>query len=236
MSDTPLILRSDFDVELVQSCGSDEMICKAARVSTLGAESINSEESAGLIGFLMNNRHGSPFEHNLMTFRISAPIFVWREFMRHRIGFSYNEQSGRYMELAPVFYIPRQGRELVQVGKPGAYSFVPGDEDQYGTTVFELNASYIRAWHAYKYQLETGIAKEVARMSLPTAIYSTAYVSCNARSMMNFLSLRTKHSDSLFPSYPMWEIEQVAQKMENIFAEAFPITWAAFCAARRVAP
>ncbi len=139
-------LRSDFDVELVDSSGSDELICKTARVSTLGAASIDSSESRGLIKFLMSNRHGSPFEHGLMTFRISAPIVVWREFMRHRIGFSYNEQSGRYMELDPVFYIPDENRALVQIGKAGAYEFVPGTNAQYINTRFVLTSAYMKAW------------------------------------------------------------------------------------------
>jgi len=229
-------IRHDFDVELVQNIGDDEFICKAARVSTMGMDSINSEESAGLIKFLISNRHGSPFEHNLMTFRINAPIFVWREFMRHRIGFSYNEQSGRYMEMIPVFYIPGKERNLVQVGKPGAYEFIPGDPGAYNDTYIRQLDACQEAWDTYQEQLETGVAKEVARMVLPVSIYSAAYVSCNARSMMNFLSLRTKYDDSLFPSFPMKEINMVADQMEEIFATLYPITSAAFNSARRVAP
>lgn len=228
--------RSTFDVDLVQHCGDDEMICRAARVSTLGMQSLETDESAGLIRFLMLNRHGSPFEHNLMTFRIAAPIFVWREFMRHRIGYSYNEQSGRYMEMLPVFYIPAEDRNLVQVGKAGKYEFVPGDENQH--RMMRNSSEYANqvAWDEYQFQLDNGIAKEVARMCLPVNIYSAAYVSCNARSMMNFLSLRTKHEDSLFPSFPMKEINMVADQMEYIFSNLFPLTHDAFVAARRVAP
>jgi thymidylate synthase (FAD) len=229
-------IRNDFDVELVDSSGSDELICKAARVSTLGAASIDSSESKGLINFLMLNRHGSPFEHSLMMFRISAPIFVWREYMRHRIGFSYNEQSGRYMKLEPMFYIPNPDRPLVQIGKPGAYKFVEGRTDQQLLVQVELVNSYKRAWESYETMLENDVAKEVARMCLPVAIYSTAYVTCNPRSMMSFLSLRTKHEDSKFPSYPQWEINQVANQMEDIFASLFPITHAAFYKAGRVSP
>lgn len=228
--------RSDFDVDLIESCGSDELICKAARVSTLGADSIESTESAGLINFLLSNRHGSPFEHGLMMFRISAPIMVWREFMRHRIGFSYNEESGRYKELSPCFYIPPPHRNLVQVGKPGHYVFVPGEEHDRDALHTALEYSYDAAWHSYSKMLEIGIAKEVARLVLPVATYSTAYVTCNPRSMMSFLSLRTKNEDSLFPSYPQWEINEVANKMEEHFSYLFPITHAAFNAARRVAP
>lgn len=232
----PIQFRTDFDVELIDSMGSDQLICKAARVSTLGAASIDSEESAGLINFLMKNRHGTPFEHSSMTFRICAPIFVWREFMRHRIGFSYNEQSGRYMELSPVFYVPDEDRPLVQTGKAGHYEFTPGSSAQLRMTQLYLRESYESAWIAYQQMLAADVAKEVARMCLPLAIYSTAYVTCNARSMMSFLTLRTKHEDSLFPSYPMREINAVADQMEIIFALLFPSTHAAFVNSRRVAP
>lgn len=231
-----ILLRSTFDVDLIASQGSDELVCKSARVSTLGAYSIDSEESAGLIEFLMKNRHGSPFEHSMMMFRISAPIFVWREFMRHRIGISYNEQSGRYMELDPVFYIPPPHRNLVQTGKPGAYIFEPGNVEQYALMRRTLTTSYEQAWESYQVALYNGIAKEVSRMCLPVSIYSTAYVTLNPRSLMHFLSLRTKVEGSKFPSFPMWEINQVANMMEDIFSDLFPITHVAFNKSGRVAP
>lgn len=229
-------LKSDFDVDLIQHSGSDQMICWAARVSVQGAASFETEESAGLINFLMENRHGSPFEHGLLTFRIKAPIFVWREFMRHRIGFSYNEQSGRYMELSPVFYIPTPNRPLVQQGKAGHYTFVKGSTEQYDELVAEDISSFQFSWNAYQSKLKLGVAKEVARNNLPVAIYSSAYVTCNPRSLMSFLSLRTKHVDSVYPSYPQWEINQVANKMEVFFSEKFPITHNAFHTAGRVSP
>lgn len=231
-----ICIRNDFDVELVEHGGSDELICKAARVSTLGAESIDSSESFGLINFLMKNRHGSPFEHSFLIFRISAPIFVWREFMRHRIGFSYNEESGRYKELDGVFYCPGANRKLVQTGKPGHYQFTTGSVEDYRIMRDALTTSYEISWEAYQKQLRVGIAKEVARMCLPVSTYSTAYVTCNPRSMMAFLSLRTKHEDSKFPSYPQWEINQVADQMERLFREKFPMTHAAFHENGRVSP
>lgn len=231
-----ILLRSDFDCELVQSVGSDEMICKAARVSTLGAASLDTSESAGLINFLMRNRHGTPFEHAAMTFRISAPIFVWREYMRHRIGFSYNEESGRYKELSGVFYMPPRDRELIQRGKAGEYIFSPGTDEQYSVVYEGLKESYEKAWNAYQVQLSCGIAKEVARMCLPVAIYSTAYVTLNPRSMMAFLSLRTKDDRAMFPSTPMKEINKVATMMEETFEFLFPITYDAFNKAQRVGP
>lgn len=231
-----IALRSDFDVELALTAGSDEFICQAARVSTLGAAAFGSSESAGLIRFLMNNRHGSPFEHGLMTFRITAPIFVWREFMRHRIGFSYNEESGRYKILDGVFYMPCPDRPLIQVGKPGAYTFVKGTDEQYEMMRESKQHSYTVAWESYLHELHIGVAKEVARTDLPVATYSTAYVTCNPRSLMSFLSLRTQDETSTFPSYPQWEICQVANQMETIFAQLFPVTQHAFHLSGRVSP
>lgn len=227
---------SSMSVKLVESSGSDQRICQAARVSTVGADSAGTDESMGLINFLLSNRHGSPFEHGMLTFRISAPIFVWREFMRHRIGFSYNEESGRYKKLDPKFYVPGISRPLVQVGKTGAYSFVAGTEQQYEETLSDLGIAYCTAWESYSNMLKNGVAKEIARACLPVATYSTAYVTCNPRSLMSFLSLRTKHEDSRFPSYPQAEIEMVANAMEAIFEEEFPLTYEAFNKAGRVSP
>lgn len=229
-------LRSDFEVELGNCMGGDNQICWAARVSTMGTTSWETDESKGLINFLMKNRHGSPFEHGSFMFRIKGPIFMWREFMRHRIGISYNEQSGRYMELAPEFYLPPADRPLIQQGKPGEYSFVQGAPQDIRATQEILAKSYEEAWIGYRTLLDRGIAKEVARMCLPTAIYSAAYVTCNPRSLMHFLSLRTKRDNSTFPSYPQWEINQVANQMEEHFAELYPLTWEAFNENGRVAP
>lgn len=228
--------RGDFLVELVDSFGSDEQICQAARVSTVGAKANETKESKGLINFLMRGRHGSPFEHGAMTFRITAPIMVWREFMRHRIGFSYNEQSGRYMQMLPVFYLPMPERPLVQAGKPGQYQFVAGTEDQYKVLVEAHFKAYDAAWNSYITMIDAGIANEVARTVLPVGLYSSAYVTCNPRSMMSFLSLRTKHDNAKFPSFPQWEINWVADQLEEIFRELFPLTHDAFHSLGRVSP
>lgn len=233
---TEIILKSDLDVELVDVMGSDESITKAAKVSTLGAAAEEAEASVGLINFLMKNRHGTPFEHAAMTFRITAPIFVWREFHRHRIGFSYNEESGRYKQLEPTFYIVPEDRNLVQKGKPGHYTFEPGTKEDYSAVMLEHSAVYMRAYDAYERLLEAGIAKEVARMCLPVAIYSTCYVTCNPRSLMAFLSLRTINENAKFPSFPMYEISQVAEQMEVWFGEKFPVTHLAFDTHGRVSP
>jgi flavin-dependent thymidylate synthase len=229
-------IRDDFTVELVEVAGSDEMITRAARVSTLNDMGFHTPDKDKLIGFLMKNRHGSPFEHGMITFRIEAPIFVWREFMRHRVGVSYNEQSGRYTEMKNEFYIPNKERNLVQVGRPGSYTFVPGDSEQFHGMDSRLYSVAQHAWTMYLEMLKEGIAKEVARMCLPVNIYSAAYVTMNPRSLMHFLSLRTLHLDSKFPSFPQWEINQVADQMEAIFRGLFPFTYDAFHTNGRVCP
>jgi thymidylate synthase (FAD) len=235
-----ITFRSDVTVELVKSSASDADVLFAARVSTRGEQSLEDvgadpERAAGLINYLMRDRHGSPYEHNLFTFFVRAPIFVWREHMRHRIT-SYNEESGRYRELEPVFYVPGPERNLVQEGKPGAYIFVPGTPEQHALVDAEVRASCTQAYAAYQAMLEAGVAREVARIVLPVTIYSSAYVTMNARALMNFLSLRTKREGSHFPSFPQREIEMVAERYEEELARLMPLTYAAFEANGRVAP
>lgn len=232
--------RNDVTVELVKHAASDDSVLFAARVSTRGethTEDLDPTEARniGLIRYLMRDRHGSPFEHNSMTFYVEAPIFVFREFMRHRIA-SYNEESGRYTQLKPVFYIPADSRAIVQKGKPGHYTYVPGLHSQV-LAVREGHMEVSRvAYSNYQYLLDLGVAREVARMSLPLNIFSSMYVTMNARALMNFLSLRTKREGSHFPSYPQREIEMVAEQMEEYFKKTMPITHAAFNASGRVAP
>ena len=232
--------RSDITVELVRANASDADVVFAARVSTVGEQSLEDvdadpQRSAGLITYLMRDRHGSPFEHNSMTFFVKAPIFVWREHMRHRIA-SYNEESGRYRELLPVFYVPSHERPLVQSGKPGAYEFHPGTPAQSELVDRSIQESCTAAYAAYLEMLEAGIAREVARMVLPVTIYSSAYVTMNARALMNFLSLRRKVEGSHFVSYPQREIEMVAEVYEEHFAQLMPLTHSAFNEHGRVAP
>lgn len=230
---------SDVDVRLMQNMGTDSAVISAARVSTIGVEStegFDEAEGKGLINFLVKNRHGTPFEHNALTFYISAPIFVFREFHRHRIGWSYNEESGRYKQLEPKFYIPADDRALQQIGKTGAYEFVPGSDEQIRMNREGHEMAARVSYANYEKLLEEGVAKEVARMSLPVNIYSSMYATCNARSLMAFLSLRTKREGSTFPSFPMREIEMVAEKMEAEFARLFPITYEAYNNNGRVCP
>jgi thymidylate synthase (FAD) len=244
---TEIEFRSDVTVELVRASAHDSDVLFAARVSTQGEQTLEEsrldgtetdgdlKRDRGLINYLMRDRHGSPFEHNMMTFYVQAPIFVFREFMRHRIA-SYNEESGRYRELRPVFYVPAADRNLLQVGKPGAYDFLPGTPEQNAIVEQQTRDISLRAYSAYQRMLDAGVAREVARIVLPLNIYSSMYVTMNARALMNFLSLRTRRDGTHFPSFPQREIEMCAEKMEAHFAELMPLTYAAFNNNGRVAP
>ncbi|MGD6750295.1 FAD-dependent thymidylate synthase [Streptomyces sp. BH105] len=234
-------IRSDVTVDLVKHTVADTDVLFAARVSTGAATHVQEHgdltaADQGLINYLMRERHGSPFEHNSMTFRIEAPIFVFREWMTHRIGWSYNEESGRYRTLQPDFYVPAADRKLLQVGKPGHYSFTHGSDAHFSRMASNMVEAYCETYAAYEDMLNAGIAREVARMVLPVGVFSSMYATCNARSLMNFLALRTYDERATFPSHPQREIEMAAEQMEAHWARLMPVTHAAFNTHGRVAP
>lgn len=254
-----ITFKSDIDVTLIRSMGDDSDMVSAARVCTSGKDCLataseSEEKIFGTINYLMKHRHGTPFEHAALTFYVHAPIFVWREWHRHRIGFSYNEESGRYKQLDPVFYLPAASRPMFKVDgwKPGRPKFLTGPEENTRsmvaneeTTAFDrlsklkenLVLSYRSAYEAYEANLAMGFDPGLARDCLPVGIYSGCWVTCNPRSLMAFLSLRTCEPDkATFVSYPLYEIEVAARKVEAIFAEKFPLTYKAFCDNGRVGP
>lgn len=234
---------SDITVDLVQQVGNDSTLVAAAHVSTQGMEAEEKPgDHKGLINYLMKHRHGTPFEHGCMTFRVHAPIFVWREWHRHRIGFSYNEESGRYKQLEPVFYVPPADRPMFKVdnwraGRPKFTCIETEDERaRYLRLVKNLKDSAAFAYECYQENLDMGFDPGLARDCLPVNTYSACWVTCNPRSMMAFLSLRVGTDASLFRSYPLYEIDVAARKVEEMFANLFPITYEAFIEARRVGP
>lgn len=234
-----ITFRSDSSVELVNSMAFDHSVVDAARISTATWHGMTghhtTEDTRGLIGFLMKNRHGTPFEHNAFTFRVECPIFVAREFMRHRIA-SYNEESARYKQLDATFWVPAPARPLVQEGKPGHYIMKPGTREQYDRMKARLERVSMYCYQEYEESLSDGICREVARACLTVGIYTSFYVTMNARGLMNFLSLRIDDPESAYPSKPQYEIETAALQMQDIFAARMPITCDAFMAAGRVAP
>jgi thymidylate synthase (FAD) len=213
----------------LDGCMADDLsVVNAARVSFAQRSETLDDRDRGLIRFLMRERHGTPFEHNAFRFHVKLPIFVMREWARHRIG-SFNEWSARYSQLDPEFYIPEPEDVRTQVGKPGAYSFDPVDPALAEHTREAQRTVYEGAYAAYVDLLEQGVAKEVARNVLPVAIYTQFYWTVNARSLMNFLSLRNAVTAQR-------EIRRYAAACEQLFGERMPITHSAFLANERRAP
>jgi len=212
----------------------DVSVTRSAQVSVKG-ENKPDTDTPRLINYLMSARHGSPFEHATFTWFVKAPIFVFREFHRHRIA-SYNEMSGRYTELLPEFYLPAEKRPLYNVGTSARPEFAPAPADIFTLMEDTVADAYNAAWDSYQYLLRNGIANEVARIVLPVGIMSQMYVTMNARALMNFLSLRIDHPDSAVRSRPQYEIQLVAEKMEEDFKELMPHTWKAWHDNGRVAP
>ena len=207
----------------LDGCMADDLsVANAARVSFAQRSEELDERGQGLIRFLMRERHGTPFEHNAFRFHVKLPIFVMREWARHRIG-SFNEWSARYSQLDPEFYVPDAADVRTQVGKPGSYSFDPVDPELAEHTRATQRAVFDQAYAAYLDLLEREVAKEVARNVLPVAIYTQFYWTVNARSLMNFVSLRNAETAQR-------EIRRYAEAVEQFFAERMPITHAAFVA------
>jgi thymidylate synthase (FAD) len=215
-------------VRLDQAMADDLSVVNGARVSFARHKTEMDDSDAGLIRFLMRDRHGTPFEHNAFRFHIRAPIFVAREWFRHRVG-SFNEFSMRYARATDDFYIPAAEDVRTQVGKPGAYSFDPVSDEIAETTREELKQIYEAAYAAYERLVELGVARELARAALPVGAYTEFYWTVNARALMNFLSLRNAETAQR-------EIRRYAEACERFFAEEMPVTYEAFVASGRVAP
>lgn len=231
---TKIQFRSDFGVELVDSMGGDHSIVRAARVSS-GSEAGDPKKDKGLINFLARDRHGSPFEATVFQFKVDVPLFVAREWFRHRIG-SFNEVSGRYRELDPVFYMSTEERPLKQVGTPGKYTFEHGTITQERITRVAHRQAAEHAWELYQDQLAFGVAREVARNVLPLSLYTSFYWTVNGRSLMNFLSLRHVTDETTVPTFPLWEIDQAAGQVEELAKQVAPEAFAAFNKHGRVTP
>lgn len=201
----------------LDSCMADDLsVVNSARVSFAKQSQELDDAGIGLIGFLMRERHGTPFEHNSFRFHIKCPVFVAREWFRHRIG-SFNEFSARYSEVGDEFYLPETENVRTQVGKPGSYSFDEMEETDASAAKAIMQTSMERSYSAYKSLLKMGVAKELARTVLPVGMYTEFYWTVNARALMNFLSLRTAMTAQL-------EIREYANDVEKIFAEQMPVT------------
>jgi thymidylate synthase (FAD) len=226
-------------VALQESSASDLDVVNAARVSfakqsvwgvsEVGGECLG-ETDEKVLRYLLKGKHGTPFEHNFFKFHVRAPIFIFREWHRHRIGISINEESARYSPLKGDFWYPDyDGGWRHQVGRPGAYTYEPMEMFEAESHEHAMAAVYDLAYATYQNMMDNGVAKEIARAVLPVGIYSQMIWSCNARSLMNFLALRNS-------PFALRELRMYAEAMEKIFSTIMPITHNAFVENNRIAP
>jgi thymidylate synthase (FAD) len=215
-------------VRLDDAMADDLSVANAARVSFARRKTELDDSDAGLIRFLMRERHGTPFEHNAFRFHVRCPIFVAREWFRHRIG-SFNEFSMRYAKATDDFYVPAAEDVRSQTGKPGAYTFEPVDDDLAEDTRDAMREVYEQAYATYERLVERGVAREVARAVLPVGAYTEFYWTVNARALMNFVSLRNAETAQR-------EIRRYAEAVETFLAARMPVTHAAFVAGGRLSP
>lgn len=204
-------------LDLVESIGGDRSVIQAARVSYRSNGLEDPDKDKRLIGFLMENEHHSPFEHSLFKFHVKAPIFVFRQWHRHRIGVSYNEMSARYSEMVDEFYIPTVWRAQDTKNKQG--SIAASLNHRFCTKV--LKTSCENAMASYRSLLTSGVAREMARMVLPVNLYSSMYCTMNARSLMNFIALRSD-------AHAQVETRQYSHAMAVFLRKKMPWTFEAF--------
>lgn len=203
-------------VKLIGFVGGDDMAVMAARVSfdmSLKGE----ERDRKLIEYLLKHEHFTPFEHCIFQFHIKCPIFVARQWMRHRWG-SYNEVSARYTEVKDEFYIPEKFRIQDTKNKQGSLNSENLNNEK---LLEQYNKAVENSYKVYEYLLKEGVAREMARMVLPVSQYTQFYWSINARSLLNFIKLRTD-------SHAQYEIREYANVIAGIFAKKMPWTWEYF--------
>lgn len=217
------------EIELLSCMASDIDVVNAAKVSFATYVKELDESSIGLIKYLMRNKHATPFEHCVFKFRIKAPIFVTREWMRHRWS-SFNEMSMRYHQPANIdYYTPSYDKIRKQIGKPGSYTFEEISDPEVKDAFYSIfQESILQADEAYYKLIKLGVAKEIARCVLPVTQYTEFIWTVNARSLINFISLRNE-------SNAQYEINEYAKIIEDIFQEKMPISHEAFIESGRIA-
>ena len=204
-------------IRVVDYMGTDAAIVQAARVSYgVGTKKIS--EDRGLIRYLLRHRHTTPFEMCEIKFHVKLPIFVARQWIRHRTA-NVNEYSARYSILKDEFYMPENVKVQSQINKQG------GDEEAGSDIVSSFLAhseeTSSAEYEVYKLYLKQGVSRELARMNLPISIYTEWYWKIDLWNLMHFLSLRSD-------PHAQWEIRQYANKMLEMMLWWVPLTYHAF--------
>ncbi len=207
-------------VRLVDYLGGDERIVQAARVS-YGSGTKTYRQDRGLIHYLIKNWHTSPFEQVVLTFHTKMPIFVARQWVRHRTA-RLNEISGRYSVMKDDFYVPEAGQIKYQSDsnkQARADESLPLEEAQ---GVIELLAEEQRSAYAnYRLMLEKGVAREIARTNLPINLYTEWYWQIDLHNLFHFLRLR-------LDPHAQYEIRVYAEAMAKAAKAVAPVAYEAF--------
>lgn len=207
-------------VRLVDHMGDDDAIVRAARVSYANDRAIRSEtDNIKLINYLWKNKHTSPFEAVTFTFEIKAPIFVVRQWHRHRT-WSYNEVSARYTELPEEYYVP----ELSQITTQHESNKQMRTEEQNTHAVKvrkALRYTHIGSFELYRTLLRDGVPRELARTVLPLATYTRMYGTVNLKNLLHFLELRVHE-------HAQYEIRVYAEALLEVVEHLLPGTFRAF--------
>lgn len=207
-------------VRLVDYMGGDARIVQTARVS-YGEGTKTVREDAGLIDYLMRHQHTSPFEHVVMEFHCKMPIFVARQWIRHRTA-RLNEISGRYSVMESEFYVPDAAQISLQStdNKQGrATDEVPPELCQKVLDIIQRDQGTVYA--SYEELIEDGIARELARINLPLSMYTQWYWQMDLHNLFHFIKLRAD-------SHAQWEIQQYANALANIAKAVAPAAYASF--------
>lgn len=199
-------------IQLIDSMGDEKTIANSARVS-LGKriESLE-EKDIKLIEYLIKHKHWSPFEHCQFTFLVKCPLYIRSQWMRHR-SWNFSEISGRYVEVKPEFYIPKQFRKQSQNNRQASESGLDCVYDEHARVV---NQTAFKDAHKHYLQLlAIGVCREQARGVLPQATYTEFYATCNLRSLLHFLQLRLHEG-------AQWEITQYSKALIELILPLYP--------------
>lgn len=198
-------------LQLIRISGSDVDVVNGARVSYGKFTNTLSERDEKLINFLMEHDHTSPFEHNQFSFRVKCPIYVGKQWMRHRMS-SYNEISYRYVQSALEFYIPKMWRAQDTHNKQS--SIAPFENE---ALLERYKETLKNCGETYEHLIANGVCREQARGLLPTCTYTEFIYTVNLLSLTNFLRLR------LHPG-AQWEIRVYAEGMLKLALPHFPVS------------
>lgn len=202
-------------VRLIDHMGSDLSVVNAARVSFGKVKATFEDSDAKLVDYLAEHEHTSPFRHTALTLHVKAPIFVFRQWMKHRIGSEFNEISGRYVEFPEdEFFVPATFRQQAKVNKQGSEGEIIEANRRRAAEVY-LEGCRSAVAH-YKELIALGVCREQARCVLPLALYSEVYWTVSLQAVAHFIRLRAD-------GHAQWEIQQYAAAVREVVEPLYPV-------------